>query len=312
MKIAIFEADKECAKVFSTLPADIFPTDIDHALKEPKEHEAISIFIRSRITQEVLERLPKLRYIQTRSTGYDHIDIDACKKRGIIVSNVQGYARYAVAEFAFSLMLNISRKTHQAIQRAKSGDFAYKDLLGFELFDKTIAIIGLGNIGKQVATIAKGFGMHVRAYTRHFDEEFCAALEIEKCKYPEVLENADFILFAVPLTPDTYHMLDRDSAKRIKKDASIINIARGEIIAQEVLEYLSDSINALGLDVIENEKELLRTKPRHFLSFIQKPNILYTPHMAYYTKEALGRIRTISLRNMKNFLEGKEIDFVIG
>ena len=312
MKIGVFEADKECAKTFATLPADIFQEEINHVLKEPKEYEAISIFIRSRITQEILERLPKLRYIQTRSTGYDHIDIEACKKRGIIVSNVQGYAKYAVAEFAFSLILNISRKTYKAIQRTKEGDFHYKDLLGFELFGKTIAIIGLGSIGKQMATIAKGFGMHIRAYTRHFDEKFCSALDIEKCKYPEVLENADFILFAVPLTPDTYHMLDLDSAKRIKKDASIINIARGEIIAQNVLEYLSDSIYTLGLDVIENEKQLLRTKPQHFLSFIQKPNILYTPHMAYYTKEALGRIRTISLRNMKNFLEGKKIDFVIG
>ena len=110
MKIAIFEADRECAKTFAPLHPDIFSGTVE-TITRPVNYEAISIFIHSHITRERLEYFPKLRYIQTRSTGYDHIDLAACKERGIKVTNVQGYAGPAVGEFAFSLLLNITRKT---------------------------------------------------------------------------------------------------------------------------------------------------------------------------------------------------------
>ena len=309
MKVAIFEADKECREVFKDLKVhvDFYSEDINHALRSKQEYEAISIFVHSKITKEVLDLLPNLRYIQTRSTGFDHIDIEECKKRGIIVSNVRGYAGPTVSEFAFSLLLNITRKTYKAVQRTKEGNFYYKDLLGCELYGKTIAIIGLGTIGKALAKIAYGFGMHIKAYTRHFDEEFCQRHTIQKCSYPQILKDSDVIVFAVPLTQETYHMLSSDNVDLIPNSAIVINIARGEVISLDALQKLQSRIYGLGLDVIENEKEFLKTKPSRVLELIQQENLLYTPHMAYYTREALQRIREISLHNLENFIACKEI-----
>ncbi len=313
MKIAVFEADQRCKRVFSQLKEsiDFFEEPVEQAITAPVEYEAISIFIRSHITAKILDLFPKLRYIQTRSTGFDHIDIEACKERGILVTNVQGYAGPAVAEFAFSLLLNHSRETFEALSRTKQGEFGYKDLLGFELFGKKIGIVGLGTIGKQMARIASGFGMEIWGYTRHYDEEFCQDYSIHKCSFEELLQHCDVVMFAVPLTKETYHMLDRSKAKLLKKEAVVINVARGEIIEPEALEWLSDQIYGLGLDVIEGEKELLAKKPKEFLEFVQKPTVLYTPHMAYYTQEALMRIQQISLDNMRRFLEGKPLRFLL-
>ncbi|BCD59319.1 MULTISPECIES: NAD(P)-dependent oxidoreductase [unclassified Nitratiruptor] len=309
MNIAIFEADTKCQEVFQQLEAkiDFYTQDINHAVHEKKAYEAISIFVHSKIDRSVLELLPSLHYIQTRSTGFDHIDLEECKKRGIIVSNVQGYAGPPVAEFAFSLLLNISRKTDIAIARAKEGSFVYKDLLGFELFEKRLGIVGLGTIGKQMARIAHGFGMNIQAYTRHYDEAFCSQYNIEKSNYDKLLQTSDVVMFAVPLTPQTYHMLDIQKAKLLQPHAVVINVARGEVISREAIEYLSDRIYGIGLDVFEGEKELLKNPTSDFLQLIQKSNIRYTPHMAYYTKEALERIRKISVENMKRFMENKKI-----
>ncbi|SMC08718.1 NAD(P)-dependent oxidoreductase [Nitratiruptor tergarcus] len=309
MKIAVFEADKECQEVFKKLDAtiDFYQEDINHILKKEAQYVAISIFVHSKIDRSILDLLPNLQYIQTRSTGFDHIDIEACRKRGIAVSNVQGYAGPPVAEFAFSLLLNISRKTDIAIARAKEGNFSYKDLLGFELFEKRLGIVGLGTIGKQMARIAHGFGMNIQAYTRHYDEAFCSQYNIEKSNYDKLLQTSDIVMFAVPLTPKTYHMLDLQQAKLLQPHAVVINVARGEIISTEAIEYLSNRIYGIGVDVIEGEKELLKNPTPQFLQLIQKQNIRYTPHMAYFTKEALERIRKISVENMKRFIEQKEI-----
>ena len=313
MKIAIFEADRRCKEVFGQLkePIDFFEGTVESEITTPVEYEAISIFIHSRITSKVLDLFPKLRYIQTRSTGFDHIDIQACKEREILVTNVQGYAGPAVAEFSFSLLLNHSRKTYEALSRTKRGEFEYKDLLGFELFGKRIGIVGLGTIGKQMARIASGFGMEIWSYTRHYDEEFCQRYSIQKCSFDELLSHCDVVMFAVPLTKETYHMLDLSKAKLLKKEAVVVNVARGEIINPEALEWLSLQIYGLGLDVIEGEKELLAKKPQEFLEFIQRPTVLYTPHMAYYTKEALLRIQQISLENMRRFLRGEPLRFLL-
>jgi len=309
MKIAIYEADSECKELFKPLNANLnfYEKDINHVLNEKKDYDAISIFVHSKIDKKMLNLLPNLKYIQTRSTGFDHIDIDECKKRGIIVSNVKGYAGPTVSEYVFSLILNLTRKTYIAIQRTKKEDFYYKDLLGIELFNKTISVIGLGTIGKNIAKIANGFGMKIKAHTPHFDEEFCKKYNISKSSYPEILKDSDIIVFAVPLTKKTYHMLNEKNISLIKNSAIIINIARGEVISKEALNRLKNRIFGLGLDVIENEKKILKEKPKDFIEFIKEKNVLYTPHMAYYTKEALQRIREISFNNMKNFIEKKEI-----
>lgn len=272
MKIAIFEADKECANTFASLHPDIYEKPVQ-TLSHPTEYEAISIFIHSKIDDSTLELFPKLRYIQTRSTGYDHIDLEACKKRGIKVTNVQGYAGPAVGEFAFSLLLNITRKTWIALHRTKKGDRSYEDLLGIELFSKTIGIAGLGTIGKRMAQIAAGFGMEILAHSRSYDEELCQRLGIQKYDLETLLQQSDIIMLALPLTPQTYHIIDLQRAQLLQHHAILINIGRGELVSLEALKILSERIYGIGLDVIEGEKEWEERQQQ----LIQKENVLYTP-----------------------------------
>ena len=158
-----------------------------------------------------------------------------------------------------------------------------------------------------MARIAHGFWMEIYAYTRHYDEEFCKRYDIQKSSFENILQTCDVIMFAVPLTPQTRHMLNEKNAVLVKKNAIVINVARGEVISNEAIKILQDRLYGLGLDVIEEEKRLFQQKPQEILDLIQSPKIRYTPHMGYYTTEALGRIRKISLDNMRRFLHQKPL-----
>ncbi len=296
MKIAFFETKPEEREFFSnelgSEELHFFDSTINEALQSEEEYEAVSVFIHSRIDDEILSRLPKLRYIQTRSTGFEHILCDALYRRGIVASNVAGYGGPAVAEFAFSLLLNATRRTHTAIARAKEGVFEYRDLKGMELFGKRLGILGLGTIGSRMARIGGGMGMRLSAWsrTRHpiVDElgiDFHEDLE-------ELLSVSDVVMIALPLTPATEALLNRRSIKSLKEGAIIVNVAREKIIEKELYGTLN---NQMCLDVIPD------------LKYIPRYNILYTPHMAYYTSEAIERIMRISLENMKAFIDGKEL-----
>ncbi len=295
MKIAFFEIKPEERAFFETRLSGeelyFFEETINEALKEEAEYEAVSLFVHSRVTDEILQKLPQLRYLQTRSTGYDHIKCRALYKRGLVVSNVAGYAGPAVGEFAFSLLLNGMRHTHIALQRTKSGDMHYDDLKGIELFGKTLGVLGIGTIGAQMLRIGKGFGMRLLAWSRTkrpVIEETGAAF----CDLDRVLGESDVLMIALPLTPQTQRLIDAERAKRFKKDLIIVNTARGEIIDDALYAQLP---NLFCLDVIGDATQITR------------PNILYTPHMAYYTAEALQRIMEISLENMQAFLAGKPL-----
>jgi D-lactate dehydrogenase len=291
MKIAFFEIKPEERTFFENklknIEAEIFffeETLNQHKL--PADYDVISVFINSKITPEILDKLPNLKYIQTRSTGYDHIDVVECYKRGIIVSNVRGYAGPAVGEFAYGLLLEATRKLYIAIERLKKGNTFYKDLKGIEIEGKTIGILGLGTIGSQIAKIAKGFGANVIAYVRHKKDVDIKQTNILE----EVLENSDFLFIALPLTPQTQNLINSENIKDFRGKI-IINPARAEIISREVYEKFDGIIAA---DVLPE------------WSLAKKDNIIATPHMAYYTKEALRRIMQISYENLMDFLEGNK------
>jgi D-lactate dehydrogenase len=295
MKIAFFETKAEERDFFSERMKGhelcFFEGTINEELEKPADYEAVSLFVHSRVTEEVLEKLPKLRYLQTRSTGYDHIKCPALYERGILVSNVAGYGGPAVAEFAFSLLLNATRHTHEALWRATRGNFDYADLKGIELFGKRLGILGLGTIGSRMAYIGKGFGMELSAWSRS-RKPIVAELGIDFTSLDDVLRKSDVVMIALPLTPATENLIDAGRAKLLKKEAIVVNVARGEIIAKALYTTLS---NVLCLDVTADE------------ACIGSPNVFYTPHMAYYTHEALRRIMEISLRNMEAFLEGRPL-----
>ena len=283
MNIAFFEIENPNLEKLQqyNINVKIYKTPIDKNHLE--NFEVISIFIHSKITKEILDKLPNLKYIQTRSTGYDHIDIVECYKRGIIVSNVKGYAGPAVGEFAFSLLFEAIRKTYKAINRVKNNNFNYKDLQGIEIYSKTIGILGLGAIGTQIAKISKGFGAKTIGFSRKINN----IVDIHTSNLDEVL-NCDFLFIALPLTPKTKNLISNPTKIKAKV---IINIARDEIISKEVYQ----NFNGIIATDVTNDIELL-----------QKENIIITPHMAYYTKEALERIFKISLDNLCDFLDNKK------
>ncbi len=295
MKIAFFETKPEEREFFSSRlkgeDVAFFSGTINEELRDVSDFNAVSIFVHSRITDAVLEKLPKLRYLQTRSTGYDHIKCQTLYERGLLVSNVAGYGGPAVAEFAFSLLLNATRKTHQALWRTKGGDFEYADLKGIELYGKRLGILGLGTIGSQMARIGKGFGMDIAVYSRT-KKDIVDELGIEFCDLSQVLARSDILMIALPLTPATRYLLNEENIQKMKPDAIIVNTARGEIIQSGVYRHKS---HIFCLDVIED------------LRYIDRENILYTPHMAYFTQEALLRIMQISLKNMQAFLQNKPL-----
>ena len=290
MKIAFFEVKEEEKDFFENnlknfdIEVDFFKEKAQDVITEKKDYDVISVFIYSKIDKNLLDKLPNLKYIQTRSAGYDHIDVVECYKRGIFVSNAKGYAGPAVGEFAFGLLLEALRKIYIAIKRVKEGDLNYKDLKGMEIEGKTIGVLGVGTIGSQIVKIAKGFGANVIGYARS-NKDFVKTTPVLE----EVLEQSDFLFIALPLTPQTTNLINKENIKKFKGKI-IINPARAEIISREIYENFDGIIAA---DVLPD------------WNLAKKDNIIATPHMAYYTYEALRRIMQISLDNLTDFLNGK-------
>ena len=296
MKIAFFEVKEEEKEFFKNnlknldVEIEFFKETANEIIKEEKDYDVISVFIYSKIDKNLLDKLPNLKYIQTRSAGYDHIDIVECYKRGIYVSNAKGYAGPAVGEFAFGLLLEAIRKIYIAINRVKEGNLNYKDLKGIEIEGKTIGVLGVGTIGTQIVKIAKGFGANVIGYSRH-RKDFVKTTPV----LDEVLEVSDFLFIALPLTPQTKDLINSKNIKKFKGRV-IVNPARAEIISRDVYENFNGIIAA---DVLPD------------WNLAKKDNIIATPHMAYYTKEALRRIMQISLDNLIDFLNGKTPRFCL-
>lgn len=290
--------------------------------------EIVSVFVNSRVNGAVLERLPYLKFLATRSTGYDHIDLSACSARGVKVAYVPGYGDNTVAEFTFGLILNLTRKIYAGIDQIKeSGSFSLKGLRGIDLKGKTLGVIGTGRIGKEMVRIAKVFGMEVLAFDPRRDIEFARALGFEYVSLEDLLSNSDIITIHCLLCDETKHLINRENIRLIKPGAYLVNTARGGIVETEALvEALEKGILAgAALDVLEEEGEtkdelgfLTTAHPReqelrtilenHVL--MKMPNVLITPHTAFNSQEALERILSATIENIKGFMKGKPINLV--
>jgi D-lactate dehydrogenase len=287
-------------------------------VKEAKDSDIISVFIYSKIDREVIKRLPKLKLIVTRSTGFDHIDIRECKRRGITVCNVPSYGENTVAEHTFALILALSRNVHKSYVRSLRKDFSTEGLKGFDLKGKTIGVIGAGHIGLHVIRIAKGFGMDVLVYDIKQNSFLAEVLGFKYVSFEKLLRSSDIITLHVPYNRHTHHMINRDNIGIIKKGAILINTSRGGVVSTEALiEGLDKGIlSGVGLDVIEGEelikeeKQLLYDQKNirilanlvrdHIL--LSRDNVVFTPHIAFYSKEALERILEITVENILAFL----------
>lgn len=333
MRIGFFELESwEKAAIESRLAGnDLFLTgDGITGMEIPgrRDFEAISVFVNSRIDAKVLDALPSLRYVATRSTGYDHIDIAECKKRGIAVSFVPGYGDNTVAEFTFGLLVNLTRKIYQSIDRIKeAGSFNLSGLRGVDLAGKTLGVIGTGRIGKKMIKIAKGFEMNVIAYDPFPDEKSAAELGYQYVSFEDILKNSDILTLHCLYNSQTRHMINKGNISLLKKGAYLVNTARGGLVETEALvSALEQGILAgAALDVLEeegetreeiahiakghpNEEELKTILMNHAL--MRMPNVLITPHNAFNSQEALMRILDMSLDNIDSFAKGEMINSV--
>lgn len=278
-------------------------------------------FIESPIGEAELSRFPALSLIATRSTGFDHIDLAATKARGITVVNVPSYGENTVAEFAFALLLSLSRRIPEAEARVRSGVFSPADLRGFDLAGKTIGIVGCGHIGMHMIRMANGFGMKVLGFETHPDGERARANNFTYASLDELLAESDIITLHVPYNPHTHHLINKENIGRVKKGAYLINTARGAVVETEALvEALQNgTLAGAGLDVLEeegdladetalisaphpNEAALKITLENHYL--ITHPRVVVTPHLAFNTTEAVERILDTTIENIQHFEAG--------
>jgi len=283
--------------------------------------DIISITNHTKASPALLSALPNLKLVSTRTTGFDHIDLDSCKAKGIAVCNVPAYGNYTVAEYTFALLLMLSRKLHKAYLKSSKMDFSIGGLQGFELFGKTIGVIGSGRIGLNVIKIAKGFGMNAVAFDILKNNEAAKSLGFEYLPLNELLSKSDIITIHLPYSNNTHHLLNKGNISKIKRGAVLINTARGGIIETEALCQALDSgvLSGAALDVIEGE-ELLRIKPKSDAEnsqlkaikvILQKENVIFTSHIAFYTKEALRRIIETTAENIISFADGKPQNLVL-
>jgi len=327
MKIAFFEVEdwqkdylgkKFIGNELSFFAEPLSLDNISSALGCP----IISPFIYSQISKDVLGKLLNLKMIATRSTGFDHIDIQTAKENKIVVCNVPFYGENTVAEHTFALILALSRKLVDSVQRARMGDFTLDGLRGFDLKDKTLGIVGMGHIGLHVARIAKGFEMKVLAYDPREDKKMAKKIGFEHVGLEDLLAKSDIITLHAPDNKVTHHLINSENINLIKKGAYLINTARGGLVeTQSLLKALSNgSLAGAGLDVLEEEcfikeeaqllsKEFPKTcdlktaLQNHIL--LQQKNVIITPHNAFNSNEALMRILDTTVENIIGFITGK-------
>jgi D-lactate dehydrogenase len=291
-------------------------------LEKARGADAVSVFVKSELRRELLDQLPDLKLITTRSMGYDHIDLEYARSKNIKVNNVTTYAAHPVAEFTFALLLAVMRKIVPACNQLREGtDFEQRGLMGFNLFSKTIGVIGTGRIGRNVIGIAKGFGMNPIAYDTMSDAAFATESNFQYVSLDELLAQSDVITLHVPYMKETHHLIGAAQFTKMKKGVVIINTARGEIMdTTSLVAALRDgTVWGAGLDVLEEERELkeegemLTTDKNvdyrilaadHHL--IDLPNVIVTPHIAFETHEAMEEINRVTAETISNFIAGKE------
>jgi D-lactate dehydrogenase len=289
--------------------------------KDVRDIQALSVFIYSHVTREALDALPQLRLIATRSTGFDHIDVEACRERGIAVSNVPSYGENTVAEHTMALLLMLSRKVHQSVLQVRSGRVDLAELTGFDLQGKTIGVVGAGHIGLHVIRIARGFGMRVLGFDVRRDPFLADLLGFEYVTMERLLEESDIVTLHSPLTDRTHHLLGRAEFSRMKPGVMIVNTARGGLIDTDALVDALESgkVGGAGLDVLEGEElikeekqllqqpldvERLRMAVRNRV-LLARDNVVFTPHNAFNSREALVRILDVTLANLEAFRAGQ-------
>lgn len=284
--------------------------DIEHAM-------IISVFISSTIDDKIISRFKNLRVITTRSTGYDHIDLNSCVNKNIALINVESYGDSAVAQFAFMLIIMLVRKIDIIIKSDNNSTFEGVDFTGRNLNTLTIGVIGTGIIGSSVCRAASCFGMKVLAYDVRENKDLISTFNVEYVDFDTLLKNSDIVTLHLPYTNDNYHMFSSHQFELMKQDSYFVNVARGELVDTNALLYFAKKgkFKGIGLDVVacqnsdcpeEKDKTsvmcLETSQAVHELA--QLPNVILTPHIAYDTQEAVDFILETTFKGLADFLTG--------
>jgi len=285
-----------------------------------KDAQIIGIFIYSKITKKELDILKNLKMIATFSTGFDHIDMAECTKRKIVVCNVPSYGSHTVAEHTLALMLGVAKKIIPSVDRTRAGNFSLEGLRTIDIYGKTLGLIGFGKIGSHVAKVCRSLGMNVIVYDPYADENLVDLLDCKKVSLEYLLKHSDIISLHAPLTPQTHHIINKDTIKQMKNGVILINTARGALVDTKALldAILSKKIAGAGLDVLEEENAIREEKELLSLDYPKKhdlhtvvithmlrehQNVIITPHNAFNSVEALERIVYTSAENILEYLK---------
>jgi D-lactate dehydrogenase len=321
MKIAVFSTkpyDKEYFNRFSqdtnhklvyfdvSLHADTANLTIDF--------EVVCVFVNDKLDKNTIEILAKngVKLIALRCAGFNNVDKEAAQNNNIKVVRVPSYSPQAVAEHAIALILTLNRKTHKAYNRVRENNFSLDKLIGFNIYQKTVGVIGTGQIGAAFCEIIKGFGAKIIAYDIKKSEDLISKGIIYKT-LDEVLQEADIISLHCPLMPETYHLIDSEKIAKMKNGVMLINTSRGALLkTKDAIGALkTGKLGYLGIDVYEQEEHLFfKDLSDTFVEdeiigrLMTFPNVLITAHQGFLTAEALEQIATTTLKSITDFEKG--------
>ena len=328
MSIYFFEVnDHEQRYLTERLPSEILHfratplTTAEQAREIAADAEIVSPFVHSHLGADVIDNLPYLKMIATRSTGFDHINVPDAEGRSIPVCNVPTYGENTVAEHTFALILSLSRNLHKAYVRTTAGNFSLDGLQGFDLKGKTLGVVGVGHIGEYVMRIAHGFGMTLLAYDPVQDETKAEHFGFTYTTLEDLMGRSDVVTLHAPASRETRHLIGAHNIHQFKRGALLINTARGELVdTAALLSALDQGILAgAGLDVLEGEEvlseekqllqnpnaseESLKQALRNY-SLLQRTDLVITPHIAFDSVEAVERILETTVANIQAFRSG--------
>ncbi|MBI2596751.1 hydroxyacid dehydrogenase [Candidatus Daviesbacteria bacterium] len=317
MKIAFYELRPGEEEYFKTNLSTHNLSFINETLNQNNlitDCEILSVVVYSKVDKDILSKLPNLKLIVTRSTGFDHIDLKSAQEKNIYVTNIPNYSEVTVAEYAFALILACSRKIiPSSLDVLKNKRFITDSFQGFDLSKKVIGVVGTGKIGRNVIRIAKGFNMQIAAFDVYPDFDLARTNSFEYVPFDELLKISDILTFHVPALPDTFHMVNMQNVNILKKGVLIINTSRGSVIETQALISGLDQgiITATGLDVLEEEGLLKNGQTNNLIgNLLGRENVLITPHNAFNSKEAHERVLKTTIENISAFLTNEPINLI--
>lgn len=284
-----------------------------------RDFPAVCIFVNDSADAETLARLRDggTRLLALRCAGFNHVDLAAAERMGIAVARVPAYSPHAVAEFTIGMILTLNRQIHRAWNRVRENNFALDGLLGFDLFGKTVGVVGTGKIGALVARALRlGFGCEILAHDPVPDAAL-TGIGVRYTTMPELAAAADILTLHCPLTPDTRYLIDAPLLARMRPGVMIVNTSRGALIdSRAVIGALkSGRVGYLAIDVYEQEADLFFEDLSNeviqddvFQRFLTFPNVLVTGHQAFFTREALAGIAATTLANITAFEQGRALE----